>query len=661
MAKKNNKKENLSKKADAINEQTVQKEEIIAEETENLNEEIQAEESENAQAEPKMSFKEVLESIRQYICGIEVPGCIMRLLGCYFIVMAYFIYKNIDKINPISQWQEFVKNIPILPSVLIIAAGFIFFTSIKRLLKGKVNTDSLLLSGGVICFSLSYLWKCNNFYYCVGFIAVSAIVIWFCYNYGGCKLLSRLPKWSIYTLVGLLAIASGLFIGVYTVYKHYVYWTATFDFGIFLQMYHYMAETLEPLTTCERNELLSHFAVHFSPVYYLLLPFYYFFPSANTLLIAQAVLAVIGVIPLMLICRNRKFSNAETLCFGIIFLFCCGIVGPCFYDFHENAFLPAILLWFFYAIEKRKYVFMYIMLLLLLSVKEDVALYAMLISLYCAFNLEKRYHGVIMFSISGIYFAIVTSLMNQYGEGVMTSRTYGNLMTEYDAGLGNVVKTVITNPAYFITQCLNEDDFKFFLIMLIPLAFMPFVSKKFTNYFLIAPFLLTNLATGYGYAKDIGYQYVFGTSTCLIYCALINYTDIKSKKKQFIPMFMALATVYSFAALMGDKSNVYDAYKNNKNTLEIQDRILASIPDDASVGVANAFLQPHLAQREESYLIDEHCLEKPETNDFIVVRTHSTDEWIIQMIQKIQNEGYTEYASNQDTVTVYVSPDYKEG
>ena len=31
------------------------------------------------------------------------------------------------------------------------------------------------------------------------------------------------------------------------------------------------------------------------------------------------------------------------------------------------------------------------------------------------------------------------------------------------------------------------------------------------------------------------------------------------------------------------------------------------------------------------------------------------------MIQKIQNEGYTEYASNQDTVTVYVSPDYKEG
>ena len=65
MAKKNNKKENVSKKADAINEQTVQKEEIIAEETENLNEEIQAEESENAQAEPKMCFKEVLESIRQ--------------------------------------------------------------------------------------------------------------------------------------------------------------------------------------------------------------------------------------------------------------------------------------------------------------------------------------------------------------------------------------------------------------------------------------------------------------------------------------------------------------------------------------------------------------------------------------------------------------------
>ena len=34
-----------------------------------------------------------------------------------------------------------------------------------------------------------------------------------------------------------------------------------------------------PDVSCERDVLMSHFAVHISPIYYLLLPFYALFPS----------------------------------------------------------------------------------------------------------------------------------------------------------------------------------------------------------------------------------------------------------------------------------------------------------------------------------------------------------------------------------------------
>ena len=66
-----------------------------------------------------------------------------------------------------------------------------------------------------------------------------------------------------------------------TVCRYLLNWSSTFDFGIFSQMYYYMKETFLPLTTCERDGLLSHFAVHMSPAYYLFLPIYWLFPKSD--------------------------------------------------------------------------------------------------------------------------------------------------------------------------------------------------------------------------------------------------------------------------------------------------------------------------------------------------------------------------------------------
>ena len=422
-----------------------------------------------------------------------------------------------------------------------------------------------------------------------------------------------------------------------------------------------MAETFEPLSTCERDKILSHFAVHFSPIFYVLLPVYYIFPSAKTLFICQGVLAASGAIPLMLICKNKKFGNLEIISFSIVYLFSCAIVGPCFYDFHENAFLPPLLMWFFYAIEKRKTVLMYVFMVLLLMVKEDAALYVALIGYYCIFAMEKKRHGAIIFSVSVIYFVVVTGLMSKFGEGVMTSRTYGNLMVDHSGGLGEVVKTVILNPVYFITQCISEESFKFFLMMLLPLGFLPLISKKLSNYFLAAPFILTNLASGYHYAQEIGFQYVFGTATCLIYCALINYDDIKAKNKQFIPVFMSVATLCSFASMQGGKTTAYDIYKDDPEKFKLRDEVLAEVPENASVVVFDSFTLTRLAQRKEVYLLSDGNLNKPLDYDFIVLKDgYSDHEWLNEIRAKLPENGYLVYSDVEGSeVTIYVNSDYK--
>ena len=82
-----------------------------------------------------------------------------------------------------------------------------------------------------------------------------------------------------------LIIASVLFgvttvaFGFLTSLKYRSYSNYTFDFGIFAQMYERMAATGVPYTTVERSYMMSHFGVHFSPIFYLFLPGYYIFRS----------------------------------------------------------------------------------------------------------------------------------------------------------------------------------------------------------------------------------------------------------------------------------------------------------------------------------------------------------------------------------------------
>ena len=85
-----------------------------------------------------------------------------------------------------------------------------------------------------------------------------------------------------------LVVACALFviatvvIGYFSSLKYRSYSNFAFDFGIFAQMYERMAVSGAPETTLERSYLMSHFGVHFSPIFYIFLPGYWIFRSPYT-------------------------------------------------------------------------------------------------------------------------------------------------------------------------------------------------------------------------------------------------------------------------------------------------------------------------------------------------------------------------------------------
>ena len=412
------------------------------------------------------------------------------------------------------------------------------------------------------------------------------------------------------------------FTAVMTVLRYRLNYASAYDFGIFSQMYYYMDKGLSPLTTCERDGLLSHFAVHLSPVFYVLLPFYKLVPRPETLLVLQSLVVISGMVPLCLLARTFCFTRLQTLCFGLMYCFYPAFMGGCFYDFHENKFLAVIILWCMYFLETGHFKSMLASAALLLMVKEDAPVYAACIGLYL-FLWKKQYRwGAIVFLASCAYFCMAVWYINRFGDGAMINR-FDNFISDKRLGLASMFKTILVNPAYVLSQIAVKDKFLFFLEMLLPLGFLPLMTKDWQKWTLLIPFVLINLMSNYKYQHSIFFQYTYGSGALLIYLAAVNFRDWKDASRPAAPVLShdraaprpafplphsilgcGLACALVLTSVVAYKKSYYiGSYVSNHEKAAEARLLLSSIPKDASVKSTTFFI-PQLSGRDEIYLAD---------------------------------------------------------
>jgi len=414
-------------------------------------------------------------------------------------------------------------------------------------------------------------------------------------------------KWSF---AGVAAATACVIVASIGVYRYLTFSAPNFDFGIWCNMFHNMKESGVPNTTCERDMLLSHFAVHFSPIYYLMLPFYFVAPHPVTLQILQALVLYSGVVPLCIMAKHKGLSSRATALLAVVYSFYPAIAAGTFYDLHENCFLVPLLMWTFCFFEKEKYIHTAVFALLVLLVKEDAFIYLLVFAAYVFFLKGKKKISVILAASALLYFFIVSSLMKEFGTGVMSNR-YQNLIYDSDGGLFDVLKTVILNPGYFLTQLFvskNGDNAKilYVLQLLLPLSFLPFATKKISRYILALPILI-NIMTMYQYQPNIKFQYSFGITAFLFYLTVLNLSELGTEPKKIMLPLATVATVLMFAmVVLPFQENYSVRYEENKIAYAgMEETLTNELPDDASV-VCSTMLLPHIADRNEIYEIKYH-------------------------------------------------------
>lgn len=471
-------------------------------------------------------------------------------------------------------------------------------------------------------------------------------------------------------LTAAFSIVFFLFVSIWTVSRVNSFCTPSFDFGIFSQMFYNMKESGLPMTTVERDGLLSHFNVHMSPIYYLMLPFYCIVPTPATLQVLQAAVITSAVIPLWLIGKNRGLSALQRMLLCAVLLLYPAFSGATSYDIHENCFLTPLLLWLLYGIDKKNIPITAVAAVLTLTVKEDAAVYVGIIAVYLLLRTALRFQkgdwwGIIaggsMLVGALVYFFTVTGYLAESGDGVMTYR-YDNFIYDDSGSLVTVIKAVLMNPMKALFECVDGEKLKFIGQTMVPLLGLPLLTRRFERYILLIPYVLINLMSDYRYQHDIMFQYTFGSTACLMYLVAVNLADLKIAWMRLAALAAAVAVSFGFFnSLIVPVAKTYPEYcEKYAGYYDEVRQVLDTVPEGASV-TATTFYTTYLSQREVLYDIMYCSREHLLSTEYVVLNVTASSNYkkyggFDNVVRLLENNGYELYAERKGTVVVYHKP-----
>ncbi len=425
----------------------------------------------------------------------------------------------------------------------------------------------------------------------------------------------------------------GVIFSYYTLLKHYSFNSYAWDLGIFNQALYttlFYGKLLYYTADQFLNPSGSYLAFHFSPILFVLLPFYAIYPSAETLLVIKSFLLALGALPLFLLAKDALKSDRAALMFAIAYLLHPAIQGSNWFDFQQQVFIPILIFFSVYFMNREKWKLYFLTLMLSLMISEHTTLLILALSTYYLLtsNLRRIPHLIkkpritreIMMLLTVIlcilFFYISESIKNlfpirpEFLEVYKATSTYSVLGFK-GGSLLSLVFYVLLNPNKSIEALLYDYPIKLLYIIFLfaPLAFLPFGSKiTVVSILLLLPFLLSNYPAYY----KIGAHYPLYVITPIFLAAI----DTLSKRtKRDIESTLKIVLVASLLLIISTspispvsrpliEQNIlwYPMPRPINEDLEALHKILDLIPKDASV-LTQSHIFPHVSNRIDAYVL----------------------------------------------------------
>ena len=349
---------------------------------------------------------------------------------------------------------------------------------------------------------------------------------------------------------------------------------------------------------------MSRFGRHFSPFFYLLLPFWLVRPDPTTLLALQATAIGLGAVPVYLLARDR-LGRPLGATFALAYLLNPAVADVNVKnDFHEISFaLPTMLLALLFGLRGRPWLFG-VALLLALSTREEVALTMALFGVYLAVFGGRRRLGLATVAACAVWFALVAGVaMPAFNAGASFPMADG-----YDylgSSPAEVVRGALEHPRVVLAEFLRPEKLRYVFWLLAPLAFLSLLAPEVLAISGIA--LVEVLLSRHPYHFEIFERYAAPILPAVFLAAIVGaerLVRLSRRAPRVEPLLIALCLVVAVGA---------SEAKLRKWSLEFRFapephvvvalRTAALVPAEASVAVSDHRLLPHLAMRRLLYPI----------------------------------------------------------
>lgn len=390
----------------------------------------------------------------------------------------------------------------------------------------------------------------------------------------------------------------------------------------------------------------NHANAHFDAILVLLSPLYYIYPRAELLLVLQSIWCGAGVIPAYLLGRHHLGWRWAGMTIAITWALYPALHGANLYEFHSLTLLAMPMMWMLYLLTTGHLRAFFVLLPFVLLIREDAPLLIAFVAFAGILTRDPRLvrAGWITMGIAGIYFISIKTLIMGSADplgGEYGFAWYYTDMIPHHKGLGDLVLSLLTNPAFAIDLALREPKLVFLAKLLVPLAFLPVFAKhwRFATAFGLFYLLLATRDAVY----STHFQYSVVLFPVLIALTPIGLRRLRDSqlperlglaKPQLVSILLVtvlvstVLTSWKFGGAVTNTSFRGGWAKIPHTLTPAQEehyvkfrKLIEQVPPDASVTVTNT-IGPHMSNRAEVW---NYADKKP--SEYLMIDTRDMKGW----------------------------------
>ncbi len=302
---------------------------------------------------------------------------------------------------------------------------------------------------------------------------------------GGRPWVRRLPAGLV--ALGTLAMAAALRHLAFV--RHYDLGSRNFDLGIFDNLLYHASLGHWQVTTFLRGD--SFTSAHVTPTMQLLGPLYWFAPGPETLMAFQVVWLASGAIPAYRLAVHVLGGDAPARWVGMSLAFAYlmhpSMHGSALFDAHALVLAAPLVLWVLDSMAREKWRRYWILVVLLVFVREDVPFVVMGLGLHAALSARQRRVGVLTIGIAVVGLLVMKLGLMAHPDLFMpdteSTYRYTNRFSEVipdpkTGGASDILVTLAGNPGFVIQHALSYSKLTHLAVLALPCLGLCFMHRR---------------------------------------------------------------------------------------------------------------------------------------------------------------------------------------